>query len=211
MFLSIICTIYLNAIMDMIKERLERLRGFMHEHGQSAFVVVSSDPHSSEYVADCWKSREWISGFDGSAGTVVVTKEKACLWTDSRYWLAAGISLEGTGIELMKDGLPETPSIAEWLCSNLSESDVVGLDGKVCSIAEVKAWSELFSEHGINVDASTDPFAEIWDGRPSVPAGEAFVLPMEFCGESAGDKIARLRAALAENKPGGAFAPPFSC
>ena len=202
-FLSIICTIYLNAIMDMIKERLERLRGFMHEHGQSAFVVVSSDPHSSEYVADCWKSREWISGFDGSAGTVVVTKEKACLWTDSRYWLAAGISLEGTGIELMKDGLPETPSIAEWLCSNLSEGDVVGLDGKVCSIAEVKAWSELFSEHGINVDASTDPFAEIWDGRPSVPAGEAFVLPMEFCGESAGDKIARLRAALAAKEADG--------
>ena len=88
-----------------IPERIELLRSYMRNHGQSAFIVVSSDPHSSEYVADCWKSREWISGFDGSAGTVVVTLDKALLWTDSRYWLAAEKSLAGTGVELMKDVL----------------------------------------------------------------------------------------------------------
>lgn len=173
------------------------MRSFMYAHGLNAFIVVSSDPHSSEYVADCWKSREWLSGFDGSAGTVVVTADKALLWTDSRYWLAAEKSLAGTGIELMKDGDAATPSITAWLCANLAEGDVVGVDGKVCSIAEVKCWNEALSECGIKVDASTDPFDLIWEGRPSVPSGEAFVLPLEYCGESAADKIVRLREALA--------------
>ena len=182
---------------NIIQERVGKMRAFMHENGFSAFVVVSSDPHSSEYVADCWKSREWLSGFDGSAGTVVVTADKAFLWTDSRYWLAAEKSLAGTGIELMKDGDAGTPSITAWLCANLAEGDVVGVDGKVCSIAEVKCWNEALSECGIKVDASTDPFARIWEGRPSVPSGEAFILPLEYCGESAADKLARLREALA--------------
>lgn len=184
--------------MNIIEERLEKLRLFMQGHGLNAFVVVSSDPHSSEYVADCWKAREWISGFDGSAGTLVVTAQEALLWTDSRYWLAAEKSLAETSIVLMKDGANGTPSIAEWLSANLTEGDVVGLDGKVCSIAEVKAWGEELQNAGIRVDASTDPFSIIWDGRPDVPAGEAFVLSTEYCGESANSKIARLRAALSQ-------------
>ena len=117
-----------------IPERVESLRGYMRAHGYSAFVVVSSDPHSSEYVADCWKSREWVSGFDGSAGTVVVTLDKALLWTDSRYWLAADKALEGTGYALMKDGDRETPSIVEWLCANLNAGDVVAVDGTVSAL-----------------------------------------------------------------------------
>lgn len=181
---------------NMIPQRLDMMRSYMSAHGLDAFIVVSSDPHSSEYVAECWKSREWLSGFDGSAGTVVVTAGEALLWTDSRYWLAAEKSLAGTGIGLMKDGLPETPSITAWLCENLKEGDVVGVDGKVCSIAEVKAWSEEFSSCGIKVDASTDPFAEIWEGRPQVPTGKAFMLPVEYSGESAASKISRLRAEL---------------
>ena len=112
---------------EIIKERVELFRSYMRKSGLSAFVVVSSDPHSSEYVSDRWKCREWLSGFDGSAGTVVVTADKALLWTDSRYWLAAEKSLEGTGFELMKDGLAETPSIIEWLCKNLKDADVVVL------------------------------------------------------------------------------------
>lgn len=181
---------------NMIPQRLDMMRSYMSAHGLDAFIVVSSDPHSSEYVAECWKSREWLSGFDGSAGTVVVTAGEALLWTDSRYWLAAEKSLAGTGIGLMKDGAPETPSITAWLCENLKEGDVVGVDGKVCSIAEVKAWIEEFSSCGIKVDASTDPFAEIWEGRPQVPTGKAFMLPVEYSGESAASKISRLRAEL---------------
>lgn len=181
---------------NMIPQRLDMMRSYMSAHGLDAFIVVSSDPHSSEYVAECWKSREWLSGFDGSAGTVVVTAGEALLWTDSRYWLAAEKSLAGTGIGLMKDGAPETPSITAWLCENLKEGDVVGVDGKVCSIAEVKAWIEEFSSCGIKVDASTDPFAEIWEGRPQVPTGKAFMLHVEYSGESAASKISRLRAEL---------------
>ena len=180
-----------------IQSRVEKLRAFMQSENLDAFIVVSSDPHSSEYVADCWKSREWISGFDGSAGTVVVTAEKALLWTDSRYWLAAEKSLAGTGYELMKDGAAETPSITAWLCANLPEGARVGVDGTVCSIAETKAWNSELSAAGIMLAAVTDPFAVIWDGRPQLPMGVVDVLSLEHAGESTKDKLACLRAALA--------------
>lgn len=179
-----------------IPERIEMLRSFMRNNGQSAFIIVSSDPHSSEYVADCWKSREWISGFDGSAGTVVVTAEKALLWTDSRYWLAAEKMLAGTGVELMKDGLAETPSITEWLCANIQPGACVGVDGTVCSISEVKNWNEQLGAYDIKIDAATDPFATIWENRPQVPTGKAMVFPAEQSGEEAAEKIERLRKAL---------------
>ena len=182
---------------NTIQERVEMLRDFMRGENIDAFIVVSSDPHSSEYVADCWKSREWISGFDGSAGTVVITAGKALLWTDSRYWLAADKSLAGTGFELMKDGASDTPSITEWLCANLDEDAHVGVDGSVCSIAETKSWASEFSLAGIELKATADPFATIWDNRPSMPMSMAQVLPLEVCGEKASDKITRLREALA--------------
>lgn len=182
--------------MSNIIDRVEKLRSFMQEHNQSAFIVVSSDPHSSEYVADCWKSREWISGFDGSAGTVIVTKEKALLWTDSRYWLAAEKALAGTGFELMKEGLCDTPAITEWLLGNLPAGATVGIDGTVCSIAEVKAWNEELSAGDIHVDASCDPFATIWEGRPAIPLGMAEIFPVEYSGEEAASKIERLRSFL---------------
>ena len=187
-----------------VQKRLKSLREFMQQHGSmDAFIIVSSDPHSSEYVADCWKSREWISGFDGSAGTVVVTADSAALWTDSRYWLAAEKQLAGSGIELMKDGAAGTPSITRWLGENLSEGAVVGVDGTVCSIAEVKAWGDELSAYGIEIRTSRDPFEVFWEGRPGIPDGKAFVLPLEYCGEKAAAKIERLRAALAEQGAGG--------
>ena len=182
---------------NTIQDRVEKLRAFMRDGNLDAFIIVSSDPHSSEYVADCWKSREWISGFDGSAGTAVVTADKALLWTDSRYWLAADKSLAGTGFELMKDGAADTPSITAWLCANLSEGARVGVDGTVCSIAETKAWNNELSVAGILLEATTDPFATIWDNRPELPMGEVFQLPLEYCGESTHDKLARLREVLA--------------
>lgn len=182
--------------MSDIEKRVGALRLFMKENGYSAFIVVSSDPHSSEYVADCWKSREWISGFDGSAGTVVVTHDKALLWTDSRYWLAAEKALEGTGYALMKDGDGETLSIVEWLCANLNAGDTVAVDGTVCSVVETNAWQGPFSVKGIKLEFAKDPFDELWEGRPSLPLGKAVIMPEDVAGESAMSKLARLRSAL---------------
>ena len=181
---------------DIVCKRIELFRSYMNRNGLDAFIVVSSDPHSSEYVADRWKCREWLSGFDGSAGTVVVTADKALLWTDSRYWLAADKVLAGTGIELMKDGLAETPSITEWLSCNLKSGDVVGVDATVCSVVEVNAWSAPLASCGITVEPANDPFDVLWNGRPPVPLSMAQVMPVEIAGESAASKIARLRDAL---------------
>lgn len=168
----------------------------MKRSGLSAFVIVSSDAHSSEYVADRWKAREWISGFDGSAGTAVVTLDKALLWTDSRYWLAADKVLADSGYELMKDGAADTPSIVEWLCANMDEGAVVGVDATVCSIAEFNAWSAALSSCGLSLESVNDPFDELWSDRPALPMGDVEIMPMEIAGESAADKIARLRKEL---------------
>lgn len=181
---------------DIICKRIELFRLYMSENGLDAFIVVSSDPHSSEYVADCWKSREWVSGFDGSAGTVVITADKALLWTDSRYWLAAEKSLAGTGVGLMKDGAPETPSITEWLCANLGNGNAVGIDATVCSIVEVNAWRAPLADSGIRLELVNDPFEALWTRRPSLPLSVAQIMPEETAGESAASKIGRLREKL---------------
>ncbi len=186
-----------------IPARIEALRGYMRENSLAAFIVVSSDSHSSEYVADCWKSREWLSGFDGSAGTAVVTLDDARLWTDSRYWLAAEKSLAGTGFSLMKDGANDTPSITEWLCSVLEQGGVIGVDGTVCSIAETKDWAAEFSTHGLHLDASHTPFDVIWQGRPSIPTDKAMIMPFETAGESVSCKLYCLRELLAGNGAAG--------
>ena len=177
----------------------------MKRSGLSAFVIVSSDAHSSEYVADRWKAREWISGFDGSAGTAVVTLDKALLWTDSRYWLAADKVLADNGYELMKDGAADTPSIVEWLCANMDEGAVVGVDATVCSIAEFNAWSAALSSCGLSLESVNDPFDELWSDRPALPMGDVEIMPMEIAGESAADKIARLRKELVREGVEGMF------
>lgn len=186
-----------------IPARIEALRNYMRENGLAAFIVLSSDAHSSEYVADCWKAREWISGFDGSAGTAVVTLDDARLWTDSRYWLAAENSLADTGFTLMKDGDNSTPSITDWLCATLEQSSVVGVDGTVCSIAEAKQWAAALSTSGLSLDASHEPFEQIWQDRPSVPADKAVIMPCEVAGESVACKLQRLRESLANDAADG--------
>ena len=183
---------------DTVCKRVELFRSYMSKNGLDAFVVVSSDPHSSEYVADRWKCREWLSGFDGSAGTIVITANKALLWTDSRYWLAADKSLAGTGFELMKDGLADTPSITEWLSCNLERGNVVGIDATVCSVVEVDAWRSPLASCGIKVEFVNDPFDELWEDRPAVPLSVAQIMPDDVAGESAASKISRLREALSE-------------
>ena len=184
-----------------INERVGRLRSWMKENGFTAFVFPSSDPHNSEYVADHWKSREWISGFSGSAGTAVVTLEHAALWTDSRYFIAAEKELQGTDFKLMKLRVEGTPSVSEWLASELStyEKAVVGLDGNVNSFAEVAAMEqELATKGNITVRTDADPMAELWTDRPVIPDNEIQLHPLEYSGESTSSKISRVRKYLSE-------------
>ena len=182
-----------------INERIDRLRSWMKENGFTAFVFPSSDPHNSEYVADHWKSREWISGFSGSAGTAVVTLEHAALWTDSRYFIAAEKELNGTGFQLMKLRVEGTPSVSEWLASELStyERAVVGLDGNVNSFAEVAALEqELATKGNITVRTDADPMAELWTDRPAIPDNMVSLHPLEYSGESTSSKVSRVRKHL---------------
>ncbi|ADK95398.1 aminopeptidase P family protein [Prevotella melaninogenica] len=184
-----------------INERVGRLRSWMKENGFTAFVFPSSDPHNSEYVADHWKSREWISGFSGSAGTAVVTLEHAALWTDSRYFIAVEKELQGTDFKLMKLRVEGTPSVSEWLASELStyEKAVVGLDGNVNSFAEVAAMEqELATKGNITVRTDADPMAELWTDRPVIPDNMVSLHPLEYSGESTSSKVSRVRKHLLE-------------
>lgn len=179
-----------------IQERLTILRQVMKEQGIHAFIFPSSDPHNSEYVAEHWKGREWISGFNGSAGTAVVTLKHAALWTDSRYFIAAAEQLAGTEYLLMKDRLPDTPSISEWIEQKLSdyESPVVGVDGTVNTYAYL---CELINELNIATFVTNlDPLATVWKDRPSIPNGKIVLHPLEYAGESTTSKINRIREYL---------------
>lgn len=183
--------------MEEIKNRIERLRAAMKKHGFSAYLVPSADAHLGEYTPEKWKSRSWISGFTGSAGTVVVTEKEAGLWTDSRYFLQAGQQLEGTGIQLFKEGLPETPSIEQYLTKTLQAGQVVACDGKCYSHGEALAMEAHLDNFGIKFDVSEDLFGpDVWADRPSLPKGELFDQPVKYAGESAKDKINRVREAL---------------
>ena len=191
-----------NDMIHTINERVERLRSWMKENGISAFVFPSSDPHNSEYVAEHWKSREWISGFSGSAGTAVVTLEHAALWTDSRYFIAAEKELKGTDFQLMKLRVEGTPSVSEWLVRELSnyQKAVVGVDGNVNSFIEVSSMErELASKGNITVRTDADPMAELWTDRPVIPDNKVSLHPLEYSGESTSSKISRIRKQLADS------------
>ena len=172
----------------------------MRANGFSAFVFPSSDPHNSEYVADHWKSREWISGFTGSAGTAVVTLDGAALWTDSRYFIAAAEQLAGTEYRLMKLRVAGTPTVCEWLADELAayEKPVVGLDGNVNSFAEVAALTqELTTRGNIRVRTDADPMATLWTDRPAIPGHKVCLHPLKYAGETTASKISRIRKSLA--------------
>lgn len=177
-----------------VTEKLERLREWMEGAGVEAFIVPSNDPHFSEYVSPHWGCRAWLSGFDGSAATVVVTRAgKAALWTDSRYFLQAETQLKDTGIELQKQGLPDTPTIVEWLQANLQLQDKIGLDGKLISHTGYETlWKELGA---VQLESITtgDPFEEIWPDRPALPQAKAFALDESYTGETVAGKLDRIR------------------
>lgn len=184
---------------ENIAQRLASLRDLMRREKLDAFIFPSTDPHNSEYVPDRWKGREWISGFNGSAGTAVVTLHSAALWTDSRYFLAAEDQLSGTEFQLMKIKIEGTPTISEWLGQQLRDTNgaQVGVDGLVNSMASVEALiSDLRHEGGIVVRTNLDPLETIWADRPAIPSDKVNIQPMEFAGETAESKLMRIRKAL---------------
>ncbi|MBO4820327.1 MAG: aminopeptidase P family protein [Prevotella sp.] len=184
---------------EIIRKRVEALRKWMSQEHLDAFIFPSTDPHNGEYVPEHWKGREWISGFNGSAGTAVVTSDSAALWTDSRYFIAAQEQLEGTGFALMRERIPGTPDIPEWLDSQWDDKPRrVGIDGMACCHNMVCAMAHDMELRGIQLVTDLDPLGKVWEDRPPIPRHPVVVHPMEYAGESTKDKICRIRTALKE-------------
>jgi Xaa-Pro aminopeptidase len=181
-----------------VNKRVEKLRAYMREHQLDAFIIPSTDPHAGEYVPEHWESRTWISGFDGSAGTAVVTLTQAALWTDSRYFLAAEQQLKDTCFILMRDKLVETPTIPEWLGEILPEGAIVGIDGSVNTTASVAETKAQLERHHLRLNTEHDPFEEVWEGRPAIPENPVHIHPLKYAGEPTHEKLARIRKRLAE-------------
>lgn len=189
-----------------IAARLAALREEMRREHLSAFIFPSSDPHNSEYVPSRWEGRKWISGFDGSAGTAVVTLHSAALWTDSRYFLAAEEQLAGTEFQLMRERVDGTPSIAEWIATEIEgvESSEIGVDGMCMTYAECSDLkTDLKHNGGITVRTNLDILDRIWTDRPSVPLNPVSIQPIEYAGESCHDKLGRIRSSLLRRGAGG--------
>jgi len=186
--------------MTTIQQRVEALRELMRREHLGAFIFPSTDPHQSEYVADHWKGREWISGFNGSAGTAVVTLTSAALWTDSRYFLAAEEQLQGTGFELMRLKMPGTPTIAEWIGREIAATGApteVGIDGMVWSTAEVEQLiKDLRQQGGLTLRTNLDPLRQLWRDRPAIPTHPVEIQQEELAGESVTSKLERIRRKL---------------
>ena len=172
-----------------IPERIAALREAMKQHKIDAYIIPTSDPHMSEYPADCWKYREWISGFTGSAGTVIITADKAGLWTDSRYFLQASTQLEGTGIELFKMMLPETPTIPEFLTHELKEGQTVGLNGETYSLADARSLEKALAEKEIKLNTNASLIDPIWKERPAIDEAPILEMRIELRGKSTEDKL----------------------
>ena len=183
--------------MHSVQEKILSLRKLMQIEKVQVCIIPSTDPHISEYSPYRWKTREWISGFTGSAGTVVITKDKAGLWTDSRYFLQAEEQLKDTGIDLFKTGLPDTPAFSDWISSELSADECVGIEGDVYAASEAKSLIEFFNEKNIQVRFDFAPYDSLWESRPAIPDNQVFVHPERFTGKSCRDKI---REVLSEVK-----------
>ena len=179
-----------------IQERLSLLRKQMKKDDVDAYIVHHSDPHLSEYIPDYWKEREWLSGFTGSAGTLVVTQKNAALWTDSRYFIQAEMQLSGTGIELCKIGMPETPDIQSWLALNLKQNSIVACNGLLISLSNQRTLSENLKAKKFKVRFDTDLVSKIWDDRPPIPQQKVFVHTAEFAKVSVQEKLGRIRKEL---------------
>ena len=188
----------------LITQRVNSLRAYLQEHGLDAYIFPSTDPHYSEYPPAHWKTREWISGFDGSAGTAVVTPDDAALWTDSRYFLAAEEQLAGTPFRLMKERVEGTPTVAEWLAGVLPPDSRVGIDGWTCSAEDICAIdTPLFRQHGIRLEVAPNPADTLWTGRPPLPDTPVRIQPLEYAGRSVAEKLDLIREAMAARQSDG--------
>lgn len=175
-----------------VQGKIELLRKEMSEQGVQACIIPTTDPHISEYTPSHWKTRAWLTGFTGSAGTAVITAEKAGLWTDSRYFIQAEEQLKGSGITLFKMGLPDTPTISQWLTDNLNESDTIGIEGEVFDASEALSMLGLFDNHQLRLNAAFAPWNTLWGERPPVPEDPIFVLPEELTGQSVASKLQQI-------------------
>ena len=189
--------------MNDTMKHVDALRQLMKENNIDAFITPSTDPHSGEYVPARWYSREWISGFNGSAGTAVVTMHDAALWTDSRYFLQAADQLKGTGYTLQKDKIEGTPSVSEWIGQRVAEGGCVGVDGWTNTVESVQTLEKELAEYGLSLRTDIDPYNTIWTDRPALPAEEVFIQPLELAGESTTSKVDRIRKAYHKNKAQG--------
>lgn len=176
-----------------VNERVKRLRELMKTKGITAYIVPTSDPHQSEYVADCYKTRAWISGFTGSAGTVIITQDEAILWTDGRYFIQAENQLEGTEYKLFKIGIPGFPTYTEWLKDNLKDGDSIGFDGKVFAQSSVESIEKELKDKDIEFIDEYDLVGAIWEDRPSIPESIAFIHETKYTGKSAKEKVEEVR------------------
>lgn len=174
---------------EEINARIQALRDTMQAQGVDAVIIPQTDPHQGEYLADHWQVRRWLSGFTGSAGDLVVTRNEAYIWADSRYWLQSSQQLTGTCISVMEDGKPGIPTIANYLCTVLPTGSTVGIDGMLFSATSAKALQEKLSKAGIALRVDFDPIDLIWLNRPSLPKNKAFVHELKYAGQSAGEKI----------------------
>jgi Xaa-Pro aminopeptidase len=181
--------------MTSVKQKLAWLREKMLEKGVAAYIIPATDPHAGEYIADHWKEREWLSGFDGSVGTAVVTLDKAGMWIDSRYYLQADEQLIGTGFESMKTGLPETSDIVPWISKQLYRGDKVGVNPQMFSVNVYEAMKKELKMSGLQL-IQIDLISDIWQDRPAIPQNECFVYPVAFAGKSCAEKLSMLRAAI---------------
>ncbi|MDH8701424.1 Xaa-Pro aminopeptidase [Dysgonomonadaceae bacterium PH5-43] len=178
-----------------VVDKIKAFRESLNTENIQAFIVPSTDPHIGEYIPEHWESRKWLSGFTGSAGTLVITLNDAALWTDSRYFLQAEEQLQGSDIQLMKMGLANTPDIKDWIKTQLNVGETVAFDGSVYSASDATALIGFFNEEGIDVRTDFDPFY-IWNNRPAIPENKAFIIPKSFTGESTKSKIARVLSEL---------------
>ncbi len=178
--------------MNLFTQRINGLREAMKSQRIDAVIIPRTDAHLSEYISEHWHVVRFLSGFTGSAATMVVTLDKALLWTDSRYFLQAAQQLEGTGIGLMKDGLAETPDIPTWLCNTMHAGDTVGIDGMTYSIDGCAALEQTLAAKGINLKADFSPIDGIWTDRPGLPTDKIFIHDLKYAGEDASSKISRV-------------------
>ncbi|MDB7946425.1 aminopeptidase P family protein [Faecalitalea cylindroides] len=182
--------------MNMIKERLMKLREEMNKEGMQAYIIPTSDFHETEYVSEYFAARKYMSGFTGSAGVLVVLLDKAGLWTDGRYFIQAANQLAGSGIDLMKQGQEDTPSIEEYIVTNLTQGSIVGFDGRVMNVNDANKYKQAFMMHDIKMVTDKDLVGRIWDDRPALPCTETFHYDEKYAGKSISEKLTQVREAM---------------